>query len=116
MGCGRPISAGGNAGTGQDGAVTPLDILSAFVYTVRSMKITLYTTHCPKCKVIEEKLKKSDLEYTVCENMDEFMAKYPGIETVPQLEVTKPDGTVELLGFSEANFFVNSHILHRMNG
>lgn len=79
------------------------------------MKITLYTTHCPKCKVIEEKIKNSDLEYTVCEDMDKFMAKYPGIDTMPQLEVTMPNGTTELLGFAKANSFVNEHILHRLN-
>jgi hypothetical protein len=79
------------------------------------MKITLYTTHCPKCKVIEEKIKNSDLEYTVCEDMDKFMKKYPGVDTMPQLEVTMPNGTTELLGFAKANSFVNDHILHRMN-
>lgn len=79
------------------------------------MKITLYTTHCPKCKVIEERIKNSDLEYTVCEDMEKFMEKYPGVDTMPQLEVTMPNGTTELLGFAKANSFVNDHILHRLN-
>ena len=47
--------------------------------------------------------------------MEEFMAKYPGIDTMPQLEVTMPNGTTELLDFAKANSFVNDHILHRLN-
>lgn len=92
-----------------------LDIKRDSSYT-DSMKITLYTTHCPKCKVIEEKMKNSDLEYSVCEDMNAFMEKYPGIDTMPQLEVVNQDGNTTLMGFREANSFVNEHILHRMNG
>ena len=83
---------------------------------LKTMKIILYTTHCPKCKVIEEKLSNSDLEYTINEDMEAFQKKYPGIDTMPQLEVIMPDETVELMGFSKANSFVNGHILHRLNG
>lgn len=80
------------------------------------MKITLYTTHCPKCKVLEEKLKNSDLEYSICEDMDALRKKYPEIDAVPQLEVVMPDETTELMGFAKANSFINEHIVHRLNG
>ena len=34
------------------------------------MNITLYTTHCPRCVVLESKLKQKDIKYTSCEDID----------------------------------------------
>lgn len=36
------------------------------------MKITLYTTHCPQCSVLEKKLKQEDLTFDIVEGEDEI--------------------------------------------
>lgn len=63
------------------------------------MTITLYSTHCPKCKVIETKLKQAGLAYTEFDDIDKILSM--GIKTAPMLEV---DG--KLMDFSEANRFL----------
>lgn len=63
------------------------------------MEIIFYSTHCPKCKVIETKLKQAGLEYTEFDNVEEMLAM--GIRTAPMLKV---DG--KLMDFSEANKFL----------
>ena len=65
------------------------------------MDIILYTTHCPKCSVLEKKLAKKGLEYTENTSIDEM--KELGFSTVPMLSV---DGTVYT--FEQANKFLNS--------
>jgi len=49
------------------------------------MKLVLYTTHCPKCKVLETKLKAKNVEYEVVE--DKAAILKAGIRTVPVLVV-----------------------------
>lgn len=63
------------------------------------MKIILYSTHCPKCKVIETKLKQAGLEYTEIDDVDVMLNL--GLRMAPVLEV---DG--KRLQFSEANKFL----------
>lgn len=36
------------------------------------MEIILYTTHCPKCKVVEFKLKQKNIAYTECEDIQKM--------------------------------------------
>lgn len=62
--------------------------------------ITLYTTHCPQCRVLETKLAQKNIQYEVCEDQD-FM-KEKGFLSVPILEV---DG--EVLNFANAIKWVN---------
>ena len=64
------------------------------------MEITLYTTHCPKCKVIEKKLALKKIDYK--EETDIIKMKQLGFASAPVLEV---DG--EFLKFTEANKWVN---------
>ena len=47
--------------------------------------ITLYTTHCPKCKVLENKLNKKNIEYNVCEDIEIIQNK--NIISFPALEI-----------------------------
>lgn len=65
------------------------------------MSITLYSTHCPKCKVIESKLKQVGLEYTEVTDVDEMLKR--GFRMAPILEV---DG--QIMDFSAANKFLKS--------
>lgn len=63
--------------------------------------ITLYTTHCPRCKVLATKLAQKNIEYVENEDVD-YMESI-GIMSVPMLEV---DG--QLLDFVTANNWINS--------
>lgn len=67
--------------------------------------ITLYTTHCPKCRVLEAKLNQKGIEYQ--ENTDIDYMSSLGIMSVPVLEV---DG--ELLDFVTANNWINNKEWH----
>lgn len=64
------------------------------------MKVILYTTHCPKCIVLEKKLKSKNIEYT--ENMDTDLMISKGFLSTPMLEV---DGNI--MDFKAANTWIN---------
>ena len=49
------------------------------------MKIILYSTHCPKCNVLEKKLKIKNIEYEEINDVE--IMKKKGFLTVPFLEV-----------------------------
>lgn len=53
------------------------------------MNVVLYTTHCPKCRVLETKLKQRGIEYK--EVTDTVAMQEKGFDFVPMLEV---DGTI----------------------
>ena len=62
--------------------------------------MTLYSTGCPKCKVLETKLQMKNVPYEVSKDIDFLIGK--GIMSAPVLEV---DG--EYLLFADANKYVN---------
>lgn len=62
--------------------------------------ITLYSTHCPRCKVIMKKLEAKGLKYEEVTSIEQMKAL--GISAVPVLEV---DG--ERMDFSKANQWIN---------
>ena len=64
--------------------------------------IKLYTTHCPKCKVIEKKLAQKGIEYTEVTDKDEMINR--GFKSAPVLEV---DG--KILNFGDANRWIMSY-------
>lgn len=64
------------------------------------MKVILYTTHCPKCMVLEKKLKSKNIEYV--ENTDTNLMIEKGFQTTPMLEV---DDSV--MDFKTANTWIN---------
>lgn len=45
----------------------------------------LYSTHCPKCNVLKEKLDAANIPYCEIDNVEEISAK--GINAVPVLQV-----------------------------
>lgn len=47
--------------------------------------IILYTTNCPKCKVVETKLNNLNISYTTCTDVDKMIEL--GIQSAPALEV-----------------------------
>lgn len=34
----------------------------------------LYTTHCPKCYILQQKLDEKGIKYQICEDIDEMIA------------------------------------------
>lgn len=63
--------------------------------------ITLFSTNCPKCKVLTMKLDKKGINYTKVEDVNTMLAK--GIKAAPYLEVDN-----ELMDFTQAVAWVNA--------
>lgn len=61
--------------------------------------ITLYSTHCPRCNVLEKKLEKKGIEFELNEDIQILIEK--GFTTAPVLEV---DG--KFMNFMEANKWI----------
>lgn len=64
------------------------------------MEIILYTTNCPKCKILEAKLNSKNVKYKVESNIDKMLAK--GLMSAPGLEVNG-----QLMDFITANKWIN---------
>lgn len=66
------------------------------------INIILYTTHCPKCRVLQKKLEHKNINYQSVDNVDVMLKK--GILSAPVLEV---DGA--LMDFTIANQWINEY-------
>lgn len=66
------------------------------------MNIILYSTHCPKCNILEKKLKEKSITYTEVNDVNVMTEK--GFTTVPMLEV---DGTV--MDFKAASSWIMNY-------
>lgn len=64
------------------------------------MEIILYSTNCPKCKILEKKLTEKNIKFTKNNNVIEMTEL--GIDQVPVLSI---DG--KLLNFVESNKWIN---------
>lgn len=58
-------------------------------------KIILYSTHCPRCKVLTMKLQQKNIEFEEINDVNQMTAK--GFKEAPKLEV---NGTI--MDFKEA--------------
>jgi len=67
------------------------------------MTIKLYTTHCPKCRVIEKKLAQKNIEYTEITDQEEMVKL--GFKSAPILEV---DG--KAYNFGDANRWIMNYV------
>ena len=65
------------------------------------MNIVLYSTHCPRCTVLEKKLQAKGIKFEIETSVDDMLAL--GITQVPMLRVDD-----KLLNFAEANTWVNN--------
>ncbi len=65
------------------------------------MNVILYSTHCPRCVVLEEKLEDADIKFELIE--DQNIMEKKGFMSAPMLEV---DGQV--MDFAKANKWINS--------
>lgn len=59
------------------------------------MKVVMYSTHCPKCKVLAMKLAQKGIEFEEIDNLDEM--RRVGLKSAPALRI---EGNI--LGFNEA--------------
>ena len=66
------------------------------------MTITLYSTHCPKCMVLEKKLQQKGISYEEINDVNVMTEK--GYMSVPMLEV---DGVS--MDFNEAVKWINNN-------
>ena len=64
------------------------------------MKVIFYSTHCPKCRILEQKLKKKNIKYTENNSVDDMLAL--GITSAPALGVDNV-----IYNFKEANDWIN---------
>lgn len=64
------------------------------------MKVILYTTHCPKCEILESKLKNKNVAYEINEDVEQMLSL--GISEVPQLKIEN-----KIFNFGEAVRWVN---------
>lgn len=64
------------------------------------MKVILYSTHCPKCSVLESKLKEKNIEFKEVNDQQIMLDK--GFMSAPMLEV---DG--EILKYADAMKWVS---------
>lgn len=65
------------------------------------MNVVLYSTHCPRCIVLEKKLQQKNIAYEEVNDVEVIRQK--GYLTVPVLEV---DG--EMMDFKPATDWINS--------
>jgi glutaredoxin-related protein len=62
--------------------------------------ITLYTTHCPQCEVLQAKLNSKNIEYQIIEDVKEM--RKLGFLSAPMLQVND-----EIMPFAAAVKWVN---------
>lgn len=61
---------------------------------------TLYSTHCPKCQILEKKMAQKGIEYIEITDTQQMLDM--GLSSVPWLEV---DG--QMMNFDQANKWIN---------
>ena len=65
------------------------------------MKYILYSIGCPKCEVLEKKLKQNNIDFDIVSSKEEILSL--GITEVPVLKVED-----KYLSFSDAIKFINN--------
>ena len=66
------------------------------------MDVKLYSTHCPKCILLEKKLNQKNISFEEINDIDVMAEK--GFMQAPMLEV---DG--EVMDFKQANDWINNN-------
>ena len=65
------------------------------------MNVTLYSTNCPKCVILEKKLRDKNIEFDIINDVNVMIEK--GFMAAPILEV---DG--KSMNYMDANTWVNN--------
>lgn len=61
--------------------------------------VILYSTNCPRCRIIEKKLQDKGIKFELFNNVDAMIAK--GFKEAPKLEVDSV-----IMDFKEANEWI----------
>ena len=64
------------------------------------MGVILYTTHCPKCMILEKKLQAKNIEYNIEVDVEKMLKM--GMTTAPHLQVDE-----NIMDFNEAVQWIN---------
>ena len=64
------------------------------------MDVTLYSTDCPKCMVLEKKLNQKGIDFNIVKDQDLMISK--GFMSAPMLEVAE-----KVMDFITANKWIN---------
>ena len=64
------------------------------------MKVILYSTGCPKCRVLKTKLDKKNINYIENNDVEEMLEL--GFDLLPVLKVDD-----DIMNFTEANDWIN---------
>ena len=64
--------------------------------------IKVYSTHCPRCMVIEKKLKQKGINFEIIDDIN--IMREMGIQSTPMLQIDYQP----LMKFNEANKWINS--------
>lgn len=48
-------------------------------------EVILYTTHCPKCRILENELSKKKIDFTIIDDVDYMIQK--GVSSIPMMEI-----------------------------
>ena len=64
------------------------------------MKVILYSTGCPKCRVLKTKLDKKNINYIENNDVEEMLKL--GFDLLPVLKVDN-----DIMNFTEANDWIN---------
>ena len=67
--------------------------------------VKLYSTGCPKCKILKTKLDKANIQYETISDINEMLEK--GFDTVPVLVVEN-----NIMEFVAANNWINEVLKH----
>lgn len=68
--------------------------------------IVLHSTNCPRCIILEKKLKEKGVEFSLNQDIDRMQEL--GILSAPTLEIQDEDGSNKLLNYVEAIKYVNN--------
>lgn len=66
--------------------------------------VTLYSTHCPKCRVVEMKLKQLGIEHQIIDDVD-TVVKIGQDQHILSAPILEADG--KFMNFQEAVKFIN---------
>ena len=69
------------------------------------MSVILYSTDCPRCKVLEKKLEQKNIKFEINKNVEEIntIAEQFGFSSAPLLMVDD-----QVMEFGQANTYINN--------
>lgn len=67
--------------------------------------MTLFSTHCPKCNILNKKMQEKNLEYEVIDDVNKMIEL--GIRSAPVLMIEDDNGEIQKLTYFDAVKYIN---------